>query len=153
MHSLPRVLVLHVVFYASIFAFARHETVAGRIVAYDKPLACLNGNAYRSVVIRVENPKKVGSEFIRVEFSHPCDETPKWLGTRSPIQKFRLIREKERDEELKEFLDCEDLTSHVTKRCPRPIWEHVPGAERESLPFGQRLPCYRSEDLPLAPVV
>jgi hypothetical protein len=155
MHSLSRALVLLVVFYASIFAFARQETSAGRIVAYDKPLACLNGNVYRSIIIRVENPKKVGSQFIRVDFSHPCDETPKWFKAKSQPQKFHLIRDKESDEVLKEFFDCvdESSTNHLAKPCPWQIWEYVPGAELVSLPFGQRIPCYRSVNLPLAPVV
>jgi hypothetical protein len=155
MHLSPRVLVLLVVFYAGIVAFGGQDTVAGRVVVYDRPLTCLNGNAYRSIIVRVEDPKRVGSKFIRVEFSHPCDKVPEWLRAKSRIQNFHLIRESERDEELKEFLDLVDESSinHVAKGPSVAIWEHVPGAEREGLPFGQRLPCYRFKDLPPVPVV
>jgi len=34
-----------------------------------------------------------------------------------------------------------------------PIWKYLPGEEGEKLPFGQVVPCYRSVDLPLVPVV
>jgi hypothetical protein len=155
MRPVPRSPLLLVVLIASTFACAKQQTVSGHIVAYDTPLVCLNGNVYQTIIIRVEHPKKVGSEFILAEFSHPCDAAPKWLSARSRIQEFRLIREEEKDGALKEFMDCVDESGakHPTGLCSIPIWKPTSGAEKESLPFGRRLPCYRFADLPLVPVV
>ena len=103
-----------------------------------------------------QNPKKVGSEFVSVQFSHPCAGIPKWLKTSSSIQEFHLIRQRESDAKLKEFWDCADQSLREEERqgCP-PLnrWKRIPGAEQESLPFGQIIPGYRSADLPLVPVL
>jgi hypothetical protein len=124
------------------------ETVSGRVVAYSGALVCLNGTADWSIVIRVEHPKDARSEFIRVDLSLPCDKSPEWLSTKPPIQKFHLVRQKNCDAPLEGSVDGEpkpDLTI--------PTWKSTPGAEYVTLPFGQVIPCYRSVDLPLAPVV
>jgi hypothetical protein len=66
------------------------------------------------------------------------------------VQDFRLRREQDADSVLREFFDC----GKSSAPCPQwPIWKRVPGAEQETLPFGQVVPNYRSVDLPLAPVV
>lgn len=125
------------------------ETITGRIVAYSNNLVCLNGNAYWSMLIRVQDhAADVPSRFIEVRFSLPCKESPKWLTHKPPLQNFRLRREQDADSVLKEFLDC------APEPCPRtPMWKRVPSAEHEKLPFGQLMPNYRSVDLPLVPVV
>ncbi|PYV63602.1 MAG: hypothetical protein DMG95_06500 [Acidobacteria bacterium] len=140
---------LFCVFFTNILSFAQHTTISGRIIAYDNALTCLNGNAYWTMIIRVQNPKKVGSEFVSVQFSHPCAGIPKWLKTSSSIQEFHLIRQRESDAKLKEFWDCADQSLREEERqgCP-PLdrWKRIPGAERESLPFGAdnpRLPIIR----------
>jgi hypothetical protein len=126
----------------------RHETISGRIAAYSTPLACLNGNGYWSMVIRVQRIKDLPSDFIRVDFSLPCGKSPEWVSAKPSIQRFHLIRHKDCDAVLEGSLD------EATKRSPAmPIWKYPPGTEHATLPFGQVLPCYRSVDLPLAPVV
>jgi hypothetical protein len=108
------------------------------------------------MIIRVQNPGKVGSELIEVKFSQPCDKPPTWLDSKSIVQGFKLIRYKEGDEFLTEFLSCESEPSlpHAQEPCLRiPIWRQVPGADENGLPFGIKLPCYRSADLPLVPVL
>jgi hypothetical protein len=114
------------------------ETISGRVVAYSGALECLNGNAYWSMVIRVSHPKDPRSEYIRVDFSLPCDKSPEWLSTKLPIQKFHLFRQKDCDAPLEETI---------------PAWKNPPGVEQITLPFGQVIPCYRSIELPLTPVV
>jgi hypothetical protein len=160
MHSMPRLLVVLVVFCTSISAFSaprsKVENISGRIVVYANPLTCLNGNSYWSMIIHVQDPRDISSEFIQVPFSVPCSEAPGWLPTKSSFQTFRLIREKDSDSVLKEFMECggEPPSGGAPQPCPTmPIWRRVPGTERYKLPFGQRVPCYRSVDLPLAPVV
>lgn len=127
------------------------ETITGQVVAYSGGLACLNGNSYWSMLIRVEKRTPLAPpEFLQVDFSLPCDQSPKWLNRKPPMQKFRLRRKEDADSVLKEFFDCAPTSS------PPPnleMWKRVPGAEKEQLPFGNVVPSYRSLDLPLVPVV
>ena len=133
------------------------ETMAGRIVAYSNGPMCLNGNAYWSMLIHVQgHATDVPSQFIEVRFSLPCAKSPEWLTRKSPLQKFRLTRDRDADSVLKEFIDCspDSLTGNTPEPCPHlPMWKRVPSGEHEELPFGQRVPSYRSVDVPLAPVV
>jgi hypothetical protein len=127
---------------------SKGETVSGRVAAYSSPPTCLNGNGYWSMVIRVQRPKDLGSEFIRVDFSLPCDKSPEWVSAKPSIQKFRLFRQKDCDAVLVGSMDEEPK-----QKLAMPIWKYPPGTEHDVLPFGQVVPCYRSADLPLAPVV
>jgi hypothetical protein len=128
-------------------------TVAGRIIAHDRALSCLNGYAWWSVLIRVETPRtKRGSpEYIRVNFSAPCTDIPEWLDAKSSVQKFKLIRDKKRDEVLEQFLPCvaRPSSGDIPESCRIPMWLFVPGAEHETLPFGKVIASYRFEKLPL----
>jgi hypothetical protein len=132
------------------------ETMTGQIVAYSNGLACLNGNAYWSMLIHVQDHATDPSQFVEVRFSLPCNKSPEWITRKPPLQKFRLTRDQDSDSVLKEFMDCgaESPSGHTSQPCPQiAMWKRVPGAEVEKLPFGQRVPSYRSVDLPLAPVV
>lgn len=133
------------------------ETVAGRIVAYSDGLMCLNGSAYWSILIHVENQSPdISPQFVEVRFSLPCDKSPEWLTRKSHLRKFRVKRDEEADSVLKEFMDCgpEPPSAGAPETCLNvPIWKRVPGAEPAKLPFGQRVPSYLSVDLPLVPVV
>jgi hypothetical protein len=124
------------------------ETVSGRVVAFSGATVCLNGNAYWSIVIHVSHPKSTHSELIRVDFSLPCDKSPEWLSAEAPIQKFHLLRQKDCDAPLEGSMDGKPKPNLAI-----PTWKNPPGAEHVTLPFGQVIPCYRSVDLPLAPVV
>ena len=136
---------------------SRIEKLAGRIVAYSGGLTCLNGNAYWSVLIHVqEQAADAPSRFVEVEFSLPCDKSPEWITHKSSLQQFRLTRSQAPDSVLKEFMECraESPRSSAPEPCPHfPIWKRIPGAEDEKLPFGQRVSSYRSVDLPLVPVL
>jgi hypothetical protein len=160
-HLTPKVLVFLGVLCSGVLAspapIAKNKVISGRIVAFAGALICLNQNAYWSMIIRVENPKDVGSEFIRIQFSRPCDQAaPEWLNAKSAMRKFRLIREKDFDAVLAEFADCVDESSNkdATNHCLRlPMWKHVPGEEQQKLPFGQLIPAYRFADEPQVPVI
>jgi hypothetical protein len=130
-------------------ALSQHvETVSGRVVAYSGALTCLNGNGYWSMVIRVQEPKNSHFKFDRVDFSLPCGKSPEWVSTKPSIQKFHLFRQKNCDAILSGSVDKEP-----TQNPTMPMWKYTTGAEHEPLPFGQIVPCYRSTDLPPAPVV
>jgi hypothetical protein len=128
------------------------ETIVGRIVAYSNGLMCLNGNAEWTVLIRIQDDTlTVPSQFVEVRFSFPCDKLPEWVTHKSSLQSFRLRRDQSADSVLKEFIDC---SIESRSSCPRlSVWKPVPTAESEKLPFGQRVPSYRSVDLPLIPVL
>jgi hypothetical protein len=135
----------------------KSKTVAGRIVAYSNALMCLNGNAYWSMLIHVQDhAANLSPQFVEVRFSLPCNKSPEWLTRKPSLQKFRLTRDRDADSVLKEFIDCatESPSGHTPGPCPHlPMWKRVPNAEHEKLPFGQPVPSYRSLDLPLVPVV
>ena len=127
---------------------AQHETITGQIVAYSSSLTCMNGNAVWSMVIRVEKSKAGSSQFVRVDFSLACDKSPGWIFKRSTIQKFRLVRKRDCDAAL-----AGAMRGGPEEKLELPLWEHPPGAEGISIPFGNVLPCYRADDLPLLPMV
>jgi len=128
------------------------EKVTGRIVAYSSALACLNGNGYWSMLIRVQDRATgLAPRFVQVQFFLPCAEHPEWLDRKPSVQKFRLKRQQDSDSVLTEFYDCPPDSAD---KCPHlRMWRPVPGTEDEKLPFGHRVPSYRSIDLPLVPVV
>lgn len=129
------------------------EEITGRIVAYSSGLACLNGNGYWSMLIRVQDgTNALLRKFVQVQFSLPCAEHPEWLGRKPSVQKFRLKRQQDADSVLKEFYDCPPGSAGNCLHLGR-MWSPMPGTEDEKLPFGQRVSNYRSIDLPLAPVV
>ena len=131
---------------------AKAETITGQVVAYADGLACLNGNAYWSMLIHVhDHATEVTSRFVQVRFSLPCKETPQWLNHKSPVQKFRLKREQDADSVLKQFIDC---APNATEHCQEmPMWRLIPRMQDEKLPFGQVVPSYRSVAMPLVPAV
>lgn len=131
---------------------AKVQTIKGRIVAYSNDPMCLNGNAYWSMLILVQdNAPRTSPQYVAVRFSLVCKEFPKWLTRKPPIQNFRLKRDEVGDAVLKEFFEC---AAESSQHCPKlPMWKRVPSAQHEKLPFGQTVPSYQSVDLPLAPVV
>ena len=137
---------------ASVSAFseptAPSQTISGRVVAYSVSPACLNGNGYWSVLIHVEQQKKLNAQLIRVDFSLPCDKSLEWISTNPLVKRFRLIRDKNADAVLSGCLqeECKQNQS-------LPIWKRPVTGNHDALPFGQMLPSYRSVDLPMTPVV
>jgi hypothetical protein len=139
------------------------EKVTGRILAYSSLPACLNGNVYWAMLIRVQDRRTgLPSEFVQVQFSLPCAQKPDWLDRRPSVQKFRLTRQQDADSVLKEFSDCApgstdkcapEFPDKCVKCLPLRIWKPVPGAEEEKFPFGHRVPSYRSVYPPLSPLV
>jgi hypothetical protein len=133
----------------------RVEHPSGLIVAYTVNPACLNRNWYWEMIIRVGPHRNASAEFIEVYFSLPCDKSPEWLLTKQSIRKFRLVREKECESELREFSLVQDQSSGDKPRPDpdMPVWHYPPGAPEVKLPYGQVLRCYRSLDLSLLPVL
>jgi hypothetical protein len=126
----------------------RPETILGRVVAYSIFPSCLNENGYWALIIRVQRPKDVRSEFIRVDFTLPCRAKPAWLVATPPIQRFNLFRGK----------DCEAVPVESAGEEPgpkpnMPHWEYLRGIDQHVLPSGQVVHCYRPVDAPMiAPI-
>jgi hypothetical protein len=126
----------------------KDEIILGRVVAYSNSPACLNGNGYWALIIRVQRPKDVPSGFIRVDFTLPCRTKPGWLVATPPIQKFNLFRQK----------DCEAVPAGSEAEEPKQKpnmrhWEYLRGIELQTLPSGQVVHCYRPVDAPeIAPI-
>ena len=163
-HDTPRTLGTPCVFVAILLAmipaFASHkgrmQVVEGRIVAYASALACINEHADWSMLIKVSHSTRNTSGYVRVNFTLPCSEEPKWLTRESGPQRFRLIRDKRYDLVLEEFVPCPDKgeSSDTSTNCPViRMWSLKPGASRQEIPFGQRVPAYQSADLPQVPDV
>lgn len=113
----------------------------------------MNGNGYWSVLIRVEQPKNLTSQLVRVDFSLPCDKSPEWVSTKPVVKSFRLVRDKNADAALLGCLQEKCEKSPQVQNQSLPIWKRPIGGNDETLPFGEILPSYRSVDLPLVPVV
>lgn len=127
------------------------EVISGQTVAYSAVPICLNGNAYWSILIRVQGSEEMPIDLIRVDFSMPCDKSPDWIPARNGTQKFRLFRKADCDENLTGSVEGDPSESKQLSNLP--IWKRVSASQRDTLPFGQILPCYRSANLPLVPVV
>jgi hypothetical protein len=105
------------------------------------------------MIIQAQGSKDVPAKFIRVNFSLPCAESPKWLSVKPSPQKFRLVRDQGSDGVLEEFYGSVDLSTGRESKQAFPMWKRLPGTGQEKLPFGQVLASYRSIDLPLVPVL
>jgi hypothetical protein len=149
--SAPTVLSLIGILLTVVFGFSetppKVEIIRGQIVAYSNVKMCADGNAFWDMIVSIQE-KKGTSEFILVLFSLPCDEVPNWPRDKaSSVQEFRLMRDRKFDAILREFMDCKHEQPPTS--CEVPMWRRVPGSEDEKLPFGERLPSYRSKGVPL----
>jgi hypothetical protein len=127
------------------------QTISGRIVANFVSLACLNGNGYYSVIIELEKPLNNEPGFIEMHFTQPCGHNPEWLHSKSEFKPYRLKRADPRDIVVEEFMTLTNEGDGTST--PIPAWTYLPGAEVVKLPFGERIPSYRSGDLPFVPVM
>ena len=126
----------------------RRETISGVAVAYTNG-RCSNSYAPWALVVHTPNRNDDRVEYIQVNFSYPCGRAPNWVSRGPGEQKFRVTRNKRCDRVLEQYFEAE--SSGTKKQVP--IWHAVRGEEKETLPFGQVLPCYDSLDYPVKPVI
>lgn len=124
--------------------------IEGYVVAFSSLPVCLNGNAYWSAMVRVAQPETTAAQFLLIEFSLPCDMTPKWLKAEG-VQRFRLTRSKEDDSVLKEYLGCVNVDDRREQPACIPMWTYVSEGAKSQLPFGQVVPAFHSADFPPKP--
>lgn len=141
---------LYAVVGAAFTSHQREEAISGTVAAYSALPQCLNGNEYRSMVIHVQKPTDHHTSFLRVEFSLPCGQSADWLSKRPELKTFHLVRDRNCDQTLDEYIEFSDTETHQKSAIAR--WKR-PSGTAGALPFGQVLPCYRSVDLPYVPVL
>jgi len=130
----------------------KHETIVGQVVAYSSSLACLNGITDWSMLIRVQHSEANLPKFLRVNFTLPCRQSPRWVSAKPSIQKFFLSRQRDCDEALAGSL-AGSIEGANNQDLAIPIWQYPPGSEHDKLPFGIVLPCYRPADQPMVPIL
>lgn len=118
------------------------EELTGAVVAYDtiKPsLTCVNG-CQTSIIVRLDKPNSGQSKYVRVDLKFKDRRNfPNELTLSKRQWRFKVVRTVDRDENMEEFIKGEDVFG---KEFKHPIWKLLPGAEDESLPFGQVLRSY-----------
>jgi len=151
-----RILLLSFVLFCSIVLFgaftpAKGETIVGTVVAYDHFNNLLMLTFVESrVVLIVRTQARAGEKarFIQVAYRYYGPAKPNEGGfPDSLVEKarqwqFRLARDTECDYPVQEFTPLQDAQTGNDSDTRLPIWKLLPGAEKEKLPFGERLPCY-----------
>ena len=124
----------------------KHETIVGQVVAYSSSLACLNGITEWSMLIRVQHSEADLPKFLRVNFTLPCRQSPRWMSAKPSIQKFFLSRQRDCDEALAGSVEG---ANNQNLAIPLPIWQYPPGSEHDKLPFGivVSLWCHATQSL------
>lgn len=120
-----------------LFAGPRHETLRGKVIAHSSVTLCLNGNAYGSLLVRREKSKPNAPQFLRIEFSAPCDSPAASIFGSPNVRKFHLIRYMGCDSTLDEFLPVEPAGPTQLK-----AWKLTTASDASVLPYGISLPCY-----------
>lgn len=140
------------------FSAPRHKTathhkvavVSGHVVAYTGGQACVKESGYWSMIVSLEPGQAIADPFVRVDFSLPCGRNPKWTSAAPVKESFRLHKQVD----CKVVLTGSMAGGDKSKALPgMPVWTYTPGTEDVALPFGQIVPSYEDEDLPMKPVL
>ena len=134
---------------ASPFASSSHceakvEEIGGSVIAYDEIQAnwipCYEGDCEGSLIVRIGMPNEAIPGYIRVDFKYKAGKFPKKLIRSKQVWRFRLERTQHLDQPLYEYVIQAASSYSAEKKYA--IWKLIPGAEREQLPFDQRIPSY-----------
>jgi len=121
----------------------RVEELNATVVAYDviKATTPCYRECEGSLIVRIDAPDNQSGRYVRVDFRFRNDSPfPQRLIIRKRLWRFSVIRTKSLDEQLYEYIVQEPTPQSGERKYP--IWQIVPGAEDEKLPFGQILPSY-----------
>ena len=119
------------------------KEITGIVVAYDDSfifLPCGHG-CWSSLIVRLNDSSEAKPRYVRVFFRYARDNFPKALVETSKRYRFSVVRTKEDDAIINEFVpavDEDDKPINVKLAA----WKLIRGAEGEKLPFGDRLPAY-----------
>lgn len=119
------------------------EGLVGTVIAYDEIKSwtpCVRGECEGSLIVRVAKPDANQPRYVRVDFRFSMSKPPKKLVKNKRLWRFKLIRTKELDEPIDEFI-IYNMGVYNRERKVR-IWKIIPGAEDEKLPFEETLPSY-----------
>lgn len=127
---------------------ARKEKIVGTVIAYDRGngLFQMSTGSGVQLIVRAEPTRSSKARFIKISYFYvPGNKErdggfPTRLVDSAKQWKFTLVRVTECDSPIREFLRVEDKAENNLSSPP--IWELIPGAAKEVIPFGQTLPCY-----------
>jgi hypothetical protein len=129
-------------------------TIKGNVVAVSgaHSLTIFNGFVYPEIIIRVDEPKNLRSQFVRVILSIRAEQYQKWMASLPTSHSFRTIRQKLKDGLLTRSIPLLDASSG--KEMGRmPAWNNLPGFEKIQLPFDKPVMAFESIDWPVMPVI
>jgi hypothetical protein len=128
----------------------KRENVIGTVIAYNRfsnLLYLTDVPAGQDFIVRIERQGKESERLILVSYTY-------WMSSREDNSRFpsnlmksaarwrlSLVRNPACDEPLRQFLMSQDLDTGKVSEGPQ-MWELLPGANSEKLPFGKTLECY-----------
>lgn len=122
---------------------ATTEILEGTVIAYDdiKATTPCYRECEASLIVRIDGGGNRARQYVRIDLTFRNSSSfPRQLIARKRVWRFHVKRTNSLDEQLYDYI--------VQQRTPQsgerkyPIWQIVPGAEDEKLPFGQTLPSY-----------
>jgi len=128
----------------------KKEKVIGTVIAYNRfsNLTYLTDvPAGQDFIVRIERKGKEPERLILVSYTYWMSSREDNSGLPSDLMKraaqwrLSLVRNSACDEPLKQFFMNKDLDTGKVSEGPK-MWELLPGANIEKLPFGETLPCY-----------
>lgn len=122
---------------------ATTEKLEATVVAYD--IVKATTPCYRecegSLIARIHSADNESRRYVRIDFTFRNNFSfPRQLISQKRLWRFSVIRTKSLDEPIYEYIVQNQSSYSQEKKYP--IWELVPGAKDEKLPFGETLPSY-----------
>ena len=93
-----------------------------------------------SLIVRIDDPNEATPRYIRVDFKYGAGKFPKVLIRSKQVWWFKLERTQHLDQPLYEYVI--QAASPYSAEKKYAIWKLIPGAEKDKLPFDQRIPSY-----------
>jgi len=119
------------------------QELTGVAVAYDyvkSLIPCHNKECDGSLIVRIEGRDQSQPIYVRIDFRFKPGKPPRKLVEGKREWRFKVIRTSDLDEPIYEFIQYEKDRFSEERKSPN--WRFIPGAERESLPFGDTLQSY-----------
>ena len=129
----------------------KRQTIVGTIVAQESLPLCLYHPCGARLIVRLKGTPNSQPTYVRVvveyfpEPNSPNNGYPMELVKSAGEWKFEADRLKDGDAALERFLRIEDVVTKqdISEKAAANAWLSLPGAEKESLPFGEVLHCYQ----------
>lgn len=112
----------------------------------------LNGVVHTEIILRVDAPEYLASEFVRVSLSVPGEQFDNWMKSLSAVRRFRLKSLRKEDGLLIRSVPLISIDSgEELERIP--AWTPLSGHEKVRLPFDEPVMAFESVDWPPVPIL